>query len=347
MENETKVCQDVLQQGEESGTSVKSSEDGAKIDETTIEVKNGSDDHKDLRENIDKDEITEENGSEIDEESEKTPSKKEDSHCGENSKFTIVHEEGMIEDENSTTECDFLDISSVILLRGTISELERALRDSRVLLETRDEDIASLRKEVEKSREQIHKEQMKWQRKSAVVEERGREIQELKRRLYDSEKANGDLQKRIKEFELPCSESDDVFSCCSSMKELIEIKTELARKNEALAEIRKNNCDDFVEGKALVAAKDGWTTEVNTSRTNTEECDRHNQLKLKFLRDAFFYFMIDFHSDEQIKAILAVLAYGDQREDVILQAYRMRQRGKKFSVKEVSSRGLSFLHEQM
>ena len=341
MENETEVYQDMLQQGEESGTSVKSSEDGAKIDETTIEVKNGSDDHTDL-ENNDEDEITEENGSEVDEKSERTPLKKEKSHCDENSKFTIVHEEGMIDDENSTTECDFLDISSVILLRGTVSTLERALQDSRVLLKTRDEDIASLRKEVEKSREQIHKEQMKWQRKSAVAEERGREIQELKRKLHDSEKANEDLQERIKEFESPCSESDDVIPCCSSMKELMEIKTELAKKNETLAEIRKNNCEDFVEGKALVAAKEGWKTEVNI-----EECDRHNQLKLKFLRDAFFYFMIDFHSDEQIKAILAVLAYGDQREDVILQAYRMRQRGKKFSVKEVSSRGLSFLHEEM
>lgn len=340
MEDETKVCKDILKQGEESGTS----EGGAKIDETTFEAKNGSDDDKDL-ENNDEDVNTGENGSGVDEKSEKT-SENEESHCDENRKFTIVHEEGMIDDESSTNECDFLaDMSSVLLLRGTVSELERALRDSRVLLNTRDEDITSLRKEVEQSREQIHKEQLKWQRKSAVVEERGREIQELKRKLYDSENANEELQERIKEFESPCSESDDVFACCSSMKELLEVKTALAKKNESLAEIRKNNCEDFVEEKALVVAKEGWKTDV-TSRSNVEESDRHNQLKLKFLRDAFFYFMIDFHSDEQIKAILAVLAYGDQRENVILQAYRMRQRGKKFAVKEVSSRGLSFLHEE-
>lgn len=176
---------------------------------------------------------------------------------------------------------------------------------------------------------------MKWRRKCAVVEQRGREILELKLKLRDSEKTVEELSERIKEFESPCSESDDIVACCSSMKEVLELKMELLEKDEYIKEIRKNNPDD-VFGKALV---------VKTSDRNTES-EQHSQLKLKFLRDAFFYFMIDFHSEEQIKAILAVLAYGDQREDVIIQAHRMRQRGKKFTVKEVSSRGLAFLHEE-
>ena len=62
-----------------------------------------------------------------------------------NKKFTILHE-----DEFSDSEKDSVDISMVSLLRSTIGELERALRDSRMLIKTRDEDIASLRKEVEK-----------------------------------------------------------------------------------------------------------------------------------------------------------------------------------------------------
>jgi hypothetical protein len=59
--------------------------------------------------------------------------------------FTILHE-----DEFSDGEKDSADISMVALLRSTICELERALRDSRTLIKTRDDDIASLRKEVEK-----------------------------------------------------------------------------------------------------------------------------------------------------------------------------------------------------
>ena len=116
---------------------------------------------------------------------------------------------------------------------------------------------------------------------------------------------------------------------------------ELVEKDAIIKEIRKNNPEDVLES-AIVSAH-GWKAKEKRLQA---EPDEHNQLKLKFLRDAFFYFMIDFHSEEQMKAILAVLSYGDQREDVIYQAYRMRQRGKKFTVKEVSSRELAFLHEQ-
>jgi Fe2+ transport system protein B len=190
-------------------------------------------------------------------------------------------------------------------------------------------------------REQIHKEQLKYQRRSVVVEERGRQIQELKKNLQDSEKTVEELSERIKEFESPCSESDDIVACCSSMKELLQLKMELVEKDEIIKEIQKNNPQEVLEN-AIISAQ-GWKAKEKREKV---ESDQHNQLKLKFLRDAFFYFMIDFHSEEQMKAILAVLSYGDQREDVIYQAYRMRQRGKKFAVKEVSSRGLAFLHEE-
>lgn len=189
-------------------------------------------------------------------------------------------------------------------------------------------------------REQTHKEQLKWQRKCAVVEERGREIQDLKKKLHDSEKTVEELSERIKEFESSCSESEDIVACCSSMKELLELKMELVEKDEIIKEIQKNNPKEVLDN-AIVSSQ-GWKAKERRDK----ESDQHNQLKLKFLRDAFFYFMIDFHSEEQMKAILAVLAYGDQREDVIYQAYRMRQRGKTFTVKEVSSRGLAFLHEE-
>ena len=61
-----------------------------------------------------------------------------------NKKFTILHDDDFSDNENSA------DLSMVSLLRSTICELERALRDSRALINTRDEEIVSLRKEVEK-----------------------------------------------------------------------------------------------------------------------------------------------------------------------------------------------------
>ena len=59
-------------------------------------------------------------------------------------KFTILHEDDFSDGESAE------EVAMVAILRSTISELERALRDSRALIKTRDEDIAGLRKEVEK-----------------------------------------------------------------------------------------------------------------------------------------------------------------------------------------------------
>ena len=61
-----------------------------------------------------------------------------------NRKFTILHDDDFSDNENGA------DVSMVSLLRSTICELERALRDSRALIKTRDEEIVNLRKEVEK-----------------------------------------------------------------------------------------------------------------------------------------------------------------------------------------------------
>ena len=61
-----------------------------------------------------------------------------------NKKFTILHDDDFSDNENSAG------LSMVSLLRSTICELEHALRDSRALIKTRDEEIVSLRKEVEK-----------------------------------------------------------------------------------------------------------------------------------------------------------------------------------------------------
>ena len=72
----------------------------------------------------------------------------------------------------------------------------------------------------------------------------------------------------------------------------------------------------------------------------------HAHLRMKFMRDAFFYYMIGFHPDEQINAILAILEYGDKRQDLVLEAHNLKKVGKKFKVTKVSSRGYTFVQEE-
>lgn len=87
----------------------------------------------------------------------------------------------------------------------------------------------------------------------------------------------------------------------------------------------------------------------NTEKKDEEKVSSNElqaNLRIKFLRDAFFYYMIGFHPDEQINAILAILEYGDRRQDFVLEAHTMKKSGKKFNVSKVSSRGHSFVQEE-
>lgn len=78
---------------------------------------------------------------------------------------------------------------------------------------------------------------------------------------------------------------------------------------------------------------------------NVSSSELHARLQMKFMRDAFFYYMIGFHSDEQINAILAILNYGDKRQDFVLEAHKLKKMGKKFNVSKVSTRGLTFVQD--
>lgn len=75
------------------------------------------------------------------------------------------------------------------------------------------------------------------------------------------------------------------------------------------------------------------------------QSELHAHLRMKFMRDAFFYYMIGFHPDEQINAILAILDYGDKRQDFVLEAHKMKKTGKKINVTKISTRGLTFVQE--
>ncbi|XP_066920415.1 DNA ligase 1-like isoform X2 [Clytia hemisphaerica] len=84
---------------------------------------------------------------------------------------------------------------------------------------------------------------------------------------------------------------------------------------------------------------------VGNNPDNVSSTELHARLQMKFMRDAFFYYMIGFHSDEQINAILAILDYGDKRQDFVLEAHKLKKNGKKFNVSKVSTRGLTFVQD--
>ena len=251
--------------------------------------------------------------------------------------------EEMVNQRKSTKEfiSDSVSLTSNSLLRATICELERALKDTRRLLFERDKENGVLRQDLEKVRKDLHKETQA--RKKLEVE---KESQKEKARKDESEKSKlrqeiEELKEKLREFEdvTESADSDEIVPCCSSMHELLELRSKLNEAEKQLKEFRINN---LASNENIIT-----TRQLNDSKTQkSTQKEAQTQLKMKFLRDAFFYYMIDFHADEQMKAILAILDYEDRRSDIIIESHKMKRQGKKFTVTEVSSRSLTFVHEE-
>lgn len=242
---------------------------------------------------------------------------------------------------------DTVSVTSNSLLRATICELERALKDTRRLLFERDNESSALRQELEKARKDFHREQQA--RKKLEVEN---ESKAEKSRKEENEKSQlreeiNELKEKLREFENPqqSSDPDEIVPCCSSMHELVELQRKLKETEKQLEDFKVNNQAGTGEQK-IVATRHQCSGSTATKTHKQTQKELQTQLKMKFLRDAFFYYMIDFHADEQMKAILAILDYEDRREDIIIEAHKMRRQGKKFTVTEVSSRSLTFVQEE-
>lgn len=241
---------------------------------------------------------------------------------------------------------DSVSVTSNSLLRATICELERALKDTRRLLFERDKENSVLRQDLEKTRKDLHKETQA--RKNLEVEN---ESNEEKSRKQENEKSKlseeiQELKEKLRELENPAesTDPDEIVPCCSSMHELVELQRKLKETEKQIEDFKVNNqsvADKVIETRQNIAAS---ATTTKTQKQTQKEIQ--TQLKMKFLRDAFFYYMIDFHADEQMKAILAILDYEDRRQDIIIESHKMKRQGKKFTVTEVSSRSLTFVHEE-
>lgn len=238
---------------------------------------------------------------------------------------------------------DSVSVTSNSLLRATICELERALEDTRRLLFERDKENSVLRQDLEKARKDLHKETQTRRKFEAENESKAE-----KARKGDSEKAKlreeiQELKEKLCEFENPpdSGDPDEIVPCCSSMHELVELQRKLKETEKQLEEFRVNN---QAAGNSVIDTRQTAGSTSKTQKPTQKEIQ--TQLKMKFLRDAFFYYMIDFHADEQMKAILAILDYEDRRADIIIESHKMKRQGKKFTVTEVSSRSLTFVQEE-
>lgn len=238
---------------------------------------------------------------------------------------------------------DSINVTTNSLLRATICELERALKDTRRLLFDRDKDNGALRQELERTRKDLRREQS--QRKKLNEET------EKKLTSYnDMVKINEQMREEIEELKAQLDsrtardDEDDIVPCCSSMNELIEVKQKVQNIEKEFEDFKANNQiqDDY----SLSSFKNKVNLVSNPADNKQAQKELQTQLRIKFLRDAFFYYMIDFHPDEQMKAILAILDYDDKRHDIIVESHKMKRQGKKFIVSEVSSRSLTFVQEQ-
>lgn len=233
---------------------------------------------------------------------------------------------------------DTLSITSNSLLRATICELERALTDTRRLLLDRDKRITELRSELEKTRKELNKEQKQTKKLSAdsnaLSESHQKEIEKLTREVREL------TEKLEKKDKTVTEDGDEIIPCCSSMHELIETQQKLKQTEQELKDFKVNN--QITSEKRFCNESDYGHCPKTHKQSQIE---LQTQLRLKFLRDAFFYYMIDFHSEEQMKAILAILDYDDRRHDIIIESHNMRRQGKRFTVTEVSSRSLTFVQQ--
>ena len=239
---------------------------------------------------------------------------------------------------------DSVSVTSNSLLRATICELERALQDTRRLLFERDKENSVLRHDLERARKDLHKETQARKKLEAENEskaDKSRKEENEKSKLRDEIQ---ELKEKLREYENPTEngDSDEIIPCCSSMHELVELQRKLKETEKQLEEFKLNN-QNGGDDKAIATRPNIG----NTTRTHKQtQKEIQTQLKMKFLRDAFFYYMIDFHADEQMKAILAILDYEDRRHEIIIESHQMKRQGKKFTVREVSSRSLTFVHEE-
>lgn len=243
---------------------------------------------------------------------------------------------------------DSINVTTNSLLRATICELERALKDTRRLLFDRDKDNGNLRQELERTRKELRKEQSQRKKLNEETEQKLKSYNDIVKINEQMKEEIEELKTQLENKDTKKDETEDldeIVPCCSSMNELIQMKQKVKAMEKEFEDFKSNN--QIQEGYSLSTFKNKVNLVSNPVDSSLQaQKELQTQLRIKFLRDAFFYYMIDFHPDEQMKAILAILDYDDKRHDIIIESHKLKRQGKKFIVSEVSSRSLTFVQEQ-
>ena len=249
-----------------------------------------------------------------------------------------------------------IDKAANSLLRRTISELERALNDTNKLLSVRDAENSKVRAQLMAMERNYEEEKSRCKTLEEMVEEKNMIINELERRL-ENEKNEIETLKLWIENNKGDSMLDYVKeTICATPEEIDKIREMNIEQEKQILELKMRLRELELEKQREKEKTNNEITKLKTPLPNDQktkcrsviqkEQNLQMKLRMKFMRDAFFYFMIDYHAEEQLRAILAILEYEDRRKDIIFESHKMRQQGRKFSVSQVSSRKFTFVQEE-
>eukprot|EP00112_Aurelia_sp_Birch-Aquarium-sp1_P021644 Seg588.5 transcript_id=Seg588.5/GoldUCD/mRNA.D3Y31 product="hypothetical protein" protein_id=Seg588.5/GoldUCD/D3Y31 len=237
------------------------------------------------------------------------------------------------------------------LLRKTIAELERALTDTNKLLTVRDAENNKVRTQLMSLEKDLEAEQLRCKGLEESLTEKNEIINDLEKTIENDRKETESLKLWVENNKEATTIDFVKETICATPEEIDKIREinieqekqilDLKMKLATYVEMAEKANNETVKQKQLAQ-----NDPRSKCRHLKKERDLQTKLRMKFMRDAFFYFMIDYHAEEQLRAIIAILEYEDKRQDIIIESHRMRQKGRKFSVSQVSSRKLTFVQEE-
>lgn len=248
-----------------------------------------------------------------------------------------------------------IDKAANSLLRRTISELERALNDTNKLLAVRDAENSKVRSQLLIMERNFEDEKLKCKQLEETMEEKELMITELETRLEKEKKESEKLHLWIENNKSEQRLDYVRETICATPEEIDKIREINIEQERKILELKMKLREFELERQRekdrtlndISKAGSAPSSELKMKCKNVQkEQNLQMKLRMKFMRDAFFYFMIDYHAEEQLRAILAILEYEDRRKDIIFESHKMRQQGRKFSVSQVSSRQFTFVQEE-
>ena len=204
------------------------------------------------------------------------------------------------------------------LLRTTVNQLEDALHESRELLIEKDKELECVHAELEKCRTQVTKE---------IVNKT-----KLAQSLNETEQQARELEGVLQEWQLELRES--VQQRERSEKMLEAEKKKHTRTKEELEQTRKKLSAKEKEAEQLraqlAALRSGSSSSLPTSRKAKSESDSEgmDSSRLNFLKQAVYHYLIDYHADEQVRAIVSMLDFNpEERKKVYAKQQERKQKG--------------------